>query len=209
MTEKRDCYFFFSSVFSPALQSLPLTSKWVFTQVQWTQNSRDRKRWREQRAAKVETSRSWQLLYAKFFLWEMMWRFCVAVAAIIQYLQPSFPSRNIPGQSSHRSWDQECSVLNDRCEISHFPCGTNCLFVGFFSPNGGTGVEGVSAAALKVSVHTGSDTVRVMIRETARMSATAGLYKVNRFWWSPFWSNSEASDSAKKTPLSFCYKMLV
>lgn len=44
--EKRDCYFF---LLLTCFANLSLTSKWVFTRVQWTQNSRDRKRWREQR----------------------------------------------------------------------------------------------------------------------------------------------------------------
>lgn len=120
MTKKSETVIFFLfSVLTCFLQNLSLTSKWVFTQC--TQNSRDRKRWREQRA---ETSRSWQLLYTKLFLWEMMWRLlllCCCCSNNTISTTILTPTRNTPGQSSRISWNQPCSIINYRYKMSPFP----------------------------------------------------------------------------------------
>lgn len=124
--KKSQTVIFFSSEFSPALRSLSVTSKWVFTQVRWTQNSRDRKRWREQRA---ETSRSWQLLYAKFFLRETMWRFCyccysLSISTTFLLLSEIHQDKVATVAGANRAASSKTK--------SHFPCDTHLLVCSIF-----------------------------------------------------------------------------
>lgn len=69
---------------------LSLTSKWVFTQVHTEQRGQTR----------VKTSRRWRLLYSWVFpvtKWREYFCYCVAVAAMVQYLQPPSPCREQTG----------------------------------------------------------------------------------------------------------------
>lgn len=75
MRKEKDCHYFLC---------LSLTSKWVFTQVHTEQRGQTR----------VKTSRRWRLLYSSVLPVRKRreyFCYCVAVAAMVQYLQPPPP----------------------------------------------------------------------------------------------------------------------
>lgn len=119
LKKARRVFFFFHQCFSPAFaKSVRNIKVSIYTGAEYTE---------QQGQKKVERTKGRKRLYAKFFLWEMMWRccYCVAVTAIIQYLQPSFPYQK--KQQDRRSWNELCSILDDKYEMSHSPCNTHCL----------------------------------------------------------------------------------
>lgn len=83
-------YSFFFSVLTCFAKSALNIKVSIYTGAVYTQQQGQKKMER----TKGSKSRNLQTPQTpKFFVWEMMWRcrYCVAVAAIVQYLQPSFP----------------------------------------------------------------------------------------------------------------------
>lgn len=185
---------FLSCVFSPAFAKSVLNIK-VSIYTVYTKQQGQNKRWKK----KQKTSRSWQLLYAKSLLWEMMWSYCVAVAAIIQYLQPSFPCQ------IYTRTKKPC-ILNNKYKIPHFPL----LFCNYFSYKGEE-TEGVSAAALKVSVHTVSNTIIKSFHflQTESNDQGKNIAPLLPVLWIVMCFIIKHLTARREHPLRFCYKMWV
>lgn len=185
---------FLSCVFSPAFAKTVLNIK-VSIYTVYTEQQGQNKRWKK----KQKTSRSWQLLYAKSLLWEIMWSYCVAVAAIIQYLQPSFPCQ------IYTRTKKPC-ILNNKYKIPHFPL----LFCNSFSSKGEE-TEDVSAAALKVSVHTVSNTIIKSFHflQTESNDQGKNIAPLLPVLWIVMCFIIKHLTALREHPLRFCYKMWV
>lgn len=119
--KRRDCYIFFFSVLTCFAKSALNIKVSIYTGAVYTQQQGRKK---VERTKGSKSRNFWTPATPKFFVWEMMWRcrYCVAVAAIIQYLQPSFP----PCRKYTRTKKLQPTVRHP--QICRFPCDAMSIF---------------------------------------------------------------------------------
>lgn len=114
-------YIFFFSVLTCFAKSALNIKVSIYTGAVYTQQQGRKK---VERTKGSKSRNFWTPATPKFFVWEMMWRcrYCVAVAAIIQYLQPSFP----PCRKYTRTKKLRPTVRHP--QICRFPCDAMSIF---------------------------------------------------------------------------------